>query len=224
VTDQRLCVLIADDHPIYRKGLSAQFEASAAIEVVEAADAQSAVMLASELHPAVTLMDLRMPAHQGEDTSYSGIEAIRTMLRGDPEAIVVVLTMYDDDGWIIAALRAGARGYLLKEVDDTDIVASVRAAAGGVAVLSRGIARRLPDLFLSTTTRSKAFPELTSQQIEVLALAAMGKCNDDIASSLHLASKTVSNYIADIRGRLGAANRAELIALARDRGITAGPG
>jgi DNA-binding NarL/FixJ family response regulator len=96
--------------------------------------------------------------------------------------------------------------------------------AVGVTVLSRSIARRLPELFLSTTTRSKAFPELTPQQIEVLALVAMGKSNEAIAESLGLAAKTVSNYIAEIRGRLGVSSRYELIALARDRGITAGQG
>jgi DNA-binding NarL/FixJ family response regulator len=218
VTEQ-LCVLFADDHPVYRRGLLAQFETSKAMEIVEAACAEEAVKLAKELKPVVALLDLRMPKSPGDEVTICGIETIREIRQCSPGTVVVVLTMCEDDVWLIAALRAGARGYLLKEVDDTNIVELVTASACGAAVFSRRLAERMAALLCSTAPTS-SFPELTPQLIEVLVVVATGKNNDQIARALGLAPKTVSNYVSQICTKLGVRSRAELVALARDRGVT----
>jgi DNA-binding NarL/FixJ family response regulator len=221
VTDQ-LCVLIADDNPVYRAGLRAQFEGSPVMRVAEATCAKEVVTLATELKPAVTLIDLRMPKFPGGEATFSGVEAIREILKDDPDLVIVALTMHTDDGLFIATIRAGARGYLLKDVDDTNIVELVTASARGSAVFSRRIADRLPDI-LSAAAPSSSFPELTPQQVNVLTQVAAGKGNDLIARALSLSPKTVSNYLAQIYARLGVGSRAELVALARDRGMAGQP-
>jgi len=212
-----LPVLIADDSPVYRRGLRAQFEAVPGFDIFEATCMQEAVELTLKVKPAVTLLDLRIPKSPGANATYCGIDAIRDIRQGDPGAIIVALTWWPEDALVSDAIRAGARGYLLKEVDDTNIVALVTAAICGAAVFSRSIADRMRDLFFAVQAVPNRFPELTPQLIEVALRIARGEKDETIAKGLHLASKTVKNYVSQIFPKLGVKTRAELVALVRDR-------
>jgi DNA-binding NarL/FixJ family response regulator len=186
-------------------------------DIVEARCMQEAVKLALEVKPAVTLLDLRIPRSPGVEATYCGIEAIRDIRQGDSGAIIVALTWWPEDVYVSEAIRAGARGYLLKEVDDTNIVALVTAAMGGAAVFSRRIADRMPDLFLAVQEVPNRFPELTPKLMEVALHVARGEKDETIAKTLGLKTKTVRNYLSEIYNRLGVNTRAELVALVRDR-------
>lgn len=217
MTEPRHRVLIADDSPVYRQGLRAQFEAGSDIDIVEATCVEEAVKFALKVKPTVTLLDLRIPRSPGADATYCGIEAIRGIREGDPRAIIVALTWWPDDAWVFAAIRAGARGYLLKEVDDTKIVELVTATMCGAAVFSRSIADRMPDLFLAIQAVPKLFSELTPKLMEVALRVARGERNETIAAALHLAPKTVQNYVSQISSKLRVESRSELVARVRDR-------
>jgi len=217
VTDQLLQVLIADDHPIFREGLRAQLDVAPDIEVVgEATDGTEVVSATTALKPHVVVMDLHMP-------ECSGAEATRQIVQTMPKVAVLVLTMYDDDDLVFAALRAGARGYLLKDASGSDIVRAVRAVAQGEAVFGPHVADRVLRFFAQGTPGSPSpFPQLTNRELEVLDLVARGLNNNVIARRLTLSEKTVRNRVSDILAKLHVAGRAEAVAAARDAGLGTG--
>lgn len=208
-------VLIADDHAIFRRGLCALLNAVPGIEIIgEAATGDEAIAQASVLEPDVILMDLQMPG-------FNGIEATRRILRKSPHIGILVLTMFEDDDSIFAAMRTGARGYLLKGADQTEIVRAIKAVDSGEAIFSPSIAQWLMRYFaaLKSSSTAQVFPELTEREREVLALIAQGRSNPEIANRLVLSSKTVRNYVSNIFSKLQVADRAQAIILARDAGL-----
>lgn len=211
-------VLIADDHPFFRDGLRVLFEATPDTELVgEATDGDEAVALAAELAPDVILMDLRMPGT-------GGIEATRKILEKAPETGILVVTMVEDDDSVFAAMRAGARGYLLKGADKEEMLLAIRAVARGEAVFGPGIARRLIQYFsppapAPARAPRTIFPELTDREREILDLIAAGRNNAQIADELFLSLKTVRNYVSNIFTKLQVADRAQAIIRAREAGL-----
>ena len=216
VDDIRL--VIADDHPVYRDGLARLLSAIDGFDVVGvAADGSEAVEMAAALSPDVVIMDIRMP-------NLDGIEATRRITTARPTTGVVVLSMFEEDELVFAAVRAGARGYLLKDADDDEIAAVVRGIARGEAIFGPTTARRLLDMLGRTPeqsgfTASNPFPQLTQREHEVLELLARGKRNATIADELFLSERTVRNYVSNIFAKLQVADRAQAIAVARDAGI-----
>jgi DNA-binding NarL/FixJ family response regulator len=205
-------VLVADDHPLYRDGLVMAVEAIPGVEVVGAVgDGAAAVAAVAEHHPDVVLMDLHMP---GTD----GIEATRQIVEAQPDTAVLVLTMLDGDDSVFAAMRAGARGYLLKGADRSEISGGIEAVARGGVVFSAGIAGRVLSYF-SAGPSVAPFPELTEREREVLDLLARGLTNAEIARRLFLAPKTVRNHVSNVLTKLQVAGRAEAAARARDAGL-----
>ncbi|GAA1942019.1 response regulator transcription factor [Nocardioides marmoribigeumensis] len=207
-------VLVADDHPMFRAGMVTVLQDLDDIEVVgQAANGREAVELVARMAPDVVLMDLRMP-------EVGGLEATARIKVEHPDTAVIVLTMDSDDDSIFAALRAGARGYLLKESDGLDIERAINGVARGEAVFGAGIAERVLTLF--SQGRSSAvspFPELTPRELEMLELIAGGLDNPTIARRLFLSEKTVRNRVSAILTKLHARSRAEMVALARDAGL-----
>lgn len=210
-------VLIADDHEVFRYGLKAMLFSAGGFEVVgEAASGEQAVALAAELKPDVVLMDIQMPG-------LNGIEATRRVVRVNPAIGVVVVTMYEDDDSVFDAMRAGARGYVLKGSGAHEVVKVVRAVTEGEAHFGPDIARRLMGFFSSAKPApSGAFPELTTRESEVLDLVARGMSNQDIAHRLYLSHKTVRNHISNIFLKLRVADRAQAIVRAREAGLGQG--
>ena len=195
-----LRVLIADDHPVFRDGLAAALAAARLDVLGEAVDGRQAVALALELQPDVVIMDLDMPG-------MGGVEATRRIAHGSPHIAILVLTMLADDDCVFAALRVGARGYLLKGAGQAEIVRAVQAVADGGAVFGASVARRVMDHF-SGEQAAEPFPELTSREREVLAMVAAGHNNAAIAARLVLAPKTVRNHISNILTKLHVSDRA----------------
>ena len=210
-------VLVADDHPAFRRGVGLMLEGVDGIEVVgQAETGLRAVELALELHPDVVLMDLRMP-------DLDGIEATRRLARAERPPAVVVLTMFEDDDSVFAAMRAGARGYLLKGADQVEIVRAIQAAAAGEAIFGPEVAARVIRHF-SHGTPSAAFPALTDREREVLHLVAAGKGNATIAHELVISLKTVRNHVSNIFTKLQVSDRSAAIVRARQEGLGgAGP-
>ena len=210
-------VLVVDDHPLVRQGLRAVFDATADVEVIAEADnGVDAVRLCIEQHPDVALMDLQLPG-------VHGIEATRQITRAAPTTVVLVLTMFDDDDTVFAAVSAGAVGYLLKGADGADIVAAVRAAAAGQAVFGAPVARRLKGWFDRTPPqRDRPFPELSERERDILDGVAAGLSNTEIGGRLYLSPKTVANNVTAILGKLHLAHRAEAIVRAREAGLGRG--
>jgi DNA-binding NarL/FixJ family response regulator len=208
--------LIADDHPAFRAGLRLMLGNADDVDVVgEAEDGTQVVALASSLQPDVVVMDLRMPG-------LDGIEATRRLLTARPDLGVVVITMFEDDESVFAAMRAGARGYLLKGAEQDEILRGIRAIAAGEAIFGPTIARRVVEHFATGTGSAKAaFPALTDREREVLDLIAAGKGNAVIAHDLCLTLKTVRNHVSNIFGKLQVADRAAAIVKARDAGYGA---
>ncbi len=214
----RIRVLIADDHPVFRYGLRALLQTEATtIEVVgEAATGEEAVALAAQVNPAVILMDVNMPG-------LNGIEATRRILSATPQVGILMLTMFDDDESVFAAIRLGARGYLLKGAEGEETIRAILAVSQGEAIFSPSIARRLMGYFATPRKNPQIvplFPELTEREREVLALLAQGYTNPAIAERLVLSPKTVRNHVSTIFSKLQVAGRAEAIIRARDAGLT----
>jgi len=208
-------VLIADDHPLFRDGLAALLRASPGTELAGAAvTGTEAVELARQVQPDVVLMDLRLPG-------LNGIEATRQIVTDSPHTAVVVLTMFDDDDSVFAALRAGARGYLLKGADQEQI----RRAAAGEAIFGAEIAARVIAYFTAQPGPAPApFPQLTEREREILELVAQGRSNTIIAVRLQLSQKTIRNNVSNILAKLQVADRAQAIVRARDAGLGHQPG
>lgn len=208
---ETLRVIVADDHPLFREGLRAALEATPGIDVVgEASDGAEAVRLAADLAPDVVLMDLQMP-------ELSGIDATRRILASRPDTHVLVLTMFDDDSSVYAAVRAGAKGYLLKGAGQRDVERAIRTVAAGEAVFGAAIALRLIAYF--DTNRARAFPELTPREHETLELLANGLTNQAIANELRLSLKTVRNNVSSIFTKLRVADRTQATLKAREAGL-----
>lgn len=208
-------VLIADDHPFYREGVRTMLRAAPGIEVIgEAANGDDTVAQALGLQPDVILMDLKMPGT-------GGIEATRRILHASPHIGVLVLTMFEADETVFAAMRAGARGYLLKDADQEELIRAIQAIDRGEAIFSPAIAQRLAHYFaaLRPTAADLAFPELTDREREILHLIAQGHSNAEIADRLLLRMKTVQNHVSNIFSKLQVADRAQAIVRARDAGL-----
>ena len=208
-------LVIADDHPVFRQGLRALLAAVPEVEVVaEAVDGSEAVRLAVDLRPDVVVMDLNMPG-------INGVEATRRITSDAPGVGVLVLTMFEDDDSVFAAMRAGARGYLVKGADSPDVLRAITAVAQGEAIFGPSVAGRV----LGYLTRplsahdEQVFPELTQREREILTLIAAGQTNNRIASSLSLSSKTIRNNVSSIFSKLQVADRAEAIVRARRAGL-----
>jgi len=208
-------VVIADDHPIFRDGLRGTFNSAAHTEVVaEAATGEEAVEAAAAHQPDVVVMDLHMPG-------LNGIEATRRIVHHSPHVGVLVLTMFEDDASVFAAMRAGARGYLLKGADKAEILRALQAVASGEAIFGPAVARRVIEYFAAPQVPGPplAFPELTEREREVLDLIAQGHNNEAIARQLVLSQKTVRNHVSNIFAKLQVADRAQAIVRARKAGL-----
>jgi len=208
-------VVIADDHPLFRDGLRAMFESEPDIELVgEAATGLEAVSLAGQLLPDVVLMDIQMP-------DLDGIEATRRVMAESRNTRVLVVTMFEDDDSVLAAMRAGARGYVVKGMRSSDAIRAIRAVAAGEAIFSPAIASRLLSMLAeaSPAARPAVFPELTERERQTLELIAQGHKNAVIAERLHLSPKTVRNYVTNIFDKLQLADRSQAIVKAREAGL-----
>jgi DNA-binding NarL/FixJ family response regulator len=203
-------VLIADDHPLFRDGLIALLTDGADTELAgTATSGTEAVDLAREVQPDVVVMDLQMPG-------LNGIEATRRIVADSPHIAVLVLTMFDDDNSIFAALRAGARGYLLKGADREQIRRAIHSAASGEVIFGAGLAERMLGYFTAPAAPAPVFPQLLGREREVLELIAQGQVNQAIAARLHLSHKTIRNHVSNILAKLQVADRAQAVAQARD--------
>ena len=209
-----ITVLVADDHPAFRRGLELMLADIDDVEVVAMAETGAhAVELAESLAPDVVLMDLRMP-------DLDGIEATRRINRRTSATAVVVLTMFEDDDSVFAAMRAGAHGYLLKGADQDEIVRAIRAAAAGEAIFGPEIAARVIRHFAAGAgSTATAFPSLTEREREVLELIATGKGNATIAHELMISLKTVRNHVSNIFTKLQVPDRSSAIVKARRAGL-----
>ena len=207
-------VLIADDHPIFRDGLATLLDPLPGIDVVgRAQDGIEAVELALARHPDVVIMDIQMPR-------LNGIEATRQIVAAEPSIGVLVITMGEDDSTVFAAIRAGARGYLLKGADQAEIVRAITTVHGGGVVFGASLANRIANVFTQAPApQQSAFPQLTDREREVLNLIAAGRSNGQIASALFLSPKTVRNNVSTILSKLQATDRAAMIIRARDAGL-----
>jgi len=213
VTDIR--VVVADDHPIVREGLTALLSSLPGVEVVGvAATGREAVREVVTAKPDVAVVDLQMP-------ELDGFMATREIARVAPEVAVLVLTMYDDDDSVFTAMRAGARGYLVKGAEQDEIARAIRSVAAGEAIFGPGVAQRVLGFFAAPqpTAASEPFPELTAREREILDLLAAGLSNSAIAQRLGVAPKTVANNVSSIFAKLQVADRAQAIVRARDAGL-----
>lgn len=216
--ETRYRVLIADDHPLFRSGIRALLSAEADMELVgEATNGDEAISLAVSLQPDLILMDLQMPG-------MGGIEATRRIVAANPQARILIVTMFEDDHMVFTSMKAGARGYLLKDAGPDEMLRAIRSVAHGEAIFSAGIAKRLLDFFagLQPATIPSAFPELTERELEILDLIAQGKSNHEIAQALFLSVKTVSNNVSNIFSKLQVADRSQAMLKAREAGLGRG--
>jgi DNA-binding NarL/FixJ family response regulator len=213
---KKIRVLIADDHPMFRFGMRALIESEDEFEVVgEASTGTEAVALTSDLAPDVVLMDITMP-------TLNGIEATRQIISRNPDTGILMVTMLDDNS-LFAAMRAGARGYLLKGADGEETLRAIRAVANGEAIFSPAIAARMAEVFATSPQVEKtpraAFPELTPREHEILELIADGKSNAEIAEKLTLSLKTVRNHVSNILNKLQVSDRLQAALRAREAGM-----
>lgn len=213
-------VVVADDHPVFREGIVVVIDDLDGVEVVaEAGDGEAAIAAVAEHRPDVVVMDLQMPGT-------GGVEATRRILQAQPDVAVLVLTMSADDDSVFAALRAGARGYLLKDAGKTDIARAIDAVSRGEAVFGPKVATSVLSYFAAASARGQAavpFPQLTERERELLELLARGCDNPTIARRLFLSDKTVRNRVSTVFSKLQVSSRAEAVAVARDAGMGVGP-
>ena len=210
-----LRILLADDHPLFRHGLASLLRGTSDLEVVgEATTGDEAVALANSLQPDLVLMDIRMPG-------VNGVEATRRILASRPTTRVLVVTMFEDDASVFTAMRAGARGYILKDADKDEMLRAIRAVGSGEAIFSPAIATRMIEFFAAPrpAAASDAFPDLTEREREILDLMAQGLNNVEIAQRLVLSHATVRNYVSSIFSKLQVADRAQAIVRAREAGL-----
>jgi DNA-binding NarL/FixJ family response regulator len=206
-------VLIADDHFVVRRGIGALLASLDTFVVVgEATTGAEALREAQLTQPDVIIMDISMPV-------MNGVESTRQLSRTVPDAAILVLTMFDDDETVLSAMRAGARGYLLKGALQDEVVAAIRAVAAGQVVIGPGVAERLLGHLNAAHPPDPPFPQLTSREREVLERIAQGQGNAAIAAALGLALKTVGNHVSTIFAKLRVASRAEAIVRARENGL-----
>ena len=208
-------VLIADDHPVFRFGMHALLGAEPDFQVVgEATTGDQAVAMAAELKPDVIVMDINMPG-------INGIEATRRILEHQPAVGVLVVTMIEDDT-VLAALRAGARGYLLKGAEGEETIQAIRTVAGGGSIFSPAVADRVIGYVTGATPPAgRAFPELTDREYEILEMLACGLTNTAIANRLVISQKTVRIYVSAIFSKMQVTSRGEAIAKAHRAGVGA---
>ena len=212
---ERIRVLIADDHPLFRDGMHGLLDSVPDTEVVgEAASGEEAIMLAEALQPDVILMDIKMPG-------INGLQAMREILHTSPHIHILIVSMLEDDDSVFAAMRAGARGYVPKGSNQAEMLRAIRAVANGAAIFGPGIAQRLIGFCSASrpSVQSRIFPELTESEAEILALIAQGRTNEEIAGQLMLSHKTVRNHVSNIFSKLQVADRAQAIIRARDAGL-----
>ena len=209
-----ITVVLADDHPLVRDGLRAVFAGAPDIDIVgEVDNGRDAVSEAVRHQPDVVLMDLDMP-------DLHGIEATREITAQCSTTAVLVLTMFEDDESVFAAVSAGATGYLLKGSDGTDILTAVRAAATGQTVFGPGFADRLRNWLAGPTPAEKSpFPELTPRELDILDHLAAGLTNAEIGERLHLSTKTIANNVSTILNKLHFTQRGQAIVRAREAGL-----
>ncbi len=211
-----LRILVAEDHPLFRKGMISLLSSVPEFEVIgEAKTGKETVARAADLQPDVILMDLQMP-------EVNGIEATRRILQQSPSVRVLVVTLFEDDDSVFMALRAGARGYVLKDADEEEMVLSIRAVGKGEAIFSPAIATRVLAYFAASPPGGappRTFPTLTDREREILHLIAQGRPNPAIAQRLSLSTKTVGNYVSNIFAKSQVADRARAIIRTRVAGL-----
>jgi DNA-binding NarL/FixJ family response regulator len=212
--EKEIRVLIADDHTLFRDGLVALLTSFDDIQVVGTAqDGLEAVQQAAASQPDVILMDILMP-------ELNGIEATRTIIEASPHIGVIMLTMFEDDESIFSAMRAGARGYILKGADQDDVLRAICAVNRGEALFGPSIASRLMDFFnVPASEPPQAFPELTERENEILALIAQGTSNHEIAQQLNISLKTVRNHVSNIYNKMQVTDRVQAVLRAREAGL-----
>ena len=208
-------VVLADDHPMYRYGVAAVLADEPRVALVgQAASGSELLELVASAGPDVIVTDMRMP-------DMDGIAVTGALLEVQPELPVLVLTMHDDDESVYGALRAGARGYLLKGADSTELVSTILALAAGGTSFGPSVARRIVGTFLETSEKFArgAFPELTNRERQVLDLLAAGRRNSAIAAELGMSEKTVRNHLSAILAKLQVEDRSAAIVRAREAGL-----
>lgn len=208
-------IIVADDHTLFRDGLRALFRSIPDVEVIGESDTgEAAIKKAADLQPDVILMDIQMP-------DMNGIEATRHIVQTSPQVGVIIVTMFEDDGSVFAAMRAGARGYILKGADQEEMLRAIRAVANGEALFGPAIATRLMSYFAAPKpdVAFQVFPELTDRERQVLELIAQGVNNQAIARQLTISEKTVRNHVSNIFNKLQVADRAQAIIRARKAGM-----
>lgn len=208
-------VLISDDHPLFRKGMRTLLDSEPDMEVVgEASSGNEAQELAAQLQPDLVLMDLQMPGG-------GGLTATRQITKISPHIRILVITLFEDDASVFAALRAGARGYILKDAGEDEIIRAIRAVNDGEAIFSPAIASQLIDYFSSSKKiiPKEVFPELTEREREILDMIARGQSNFEIADQLTISLKTVRNHVSNIYSKLQVADRAQAVIRAREAGL-----
>ena len=212
-----LRVLVVDDHPLFRAALCAMIDSTEGMEVAgEAADGLTAVADAGRLEPDVILMDLNMP-------DLDGVEATRRIVHASPHTGVLMLTMFENEAAVFAAMRAGAAGYLLKGAGQDEIVGAIRAVAAGQVIFGPGVARRMLRQLAGPGRPAEPFPELTTRERQVLELLAAGLSTTAVGARLGLAAKTVHNHASAIFAKLGVSGRAEAVQRARRAGLGGSP-
>ncbi|MFS0862807.1 response regulator [Fredinandcohnia sp. 179-A 10B2 NHS] len=207
-------VLVVDDHPLFREGIATLLQSTDDAELIGVAtNGEEAVELALRLQPDVILMDLNLPIK-------NGIDATRIITKQNPSIGILVLTMFDDDDSVFSALKAGARGYLLKGANRTETIRAIHAIANGESIFSQSIAARMLEFFKNVNPLpTLVFPQLTERERDILELIVEGKDNSEISRLLGITLKTVRNHISNIYSKLQVADRAEAIAHAKNEGM-----
>lgn len=213
MSEVAVSVVLADDHPMFREGLKLALMAAEGITVLgEASTSLEAIEIAAQHQPDVVLMDINMPG-------VKGIDAARRIVSASPHIGVLILTMFNEDENVFQAMRAGARGYLLKGADQAEIVRATRAVAAGEAIFGPTLARRLIGYFAAGRGSVLPFAGLTEREREVLELVAQGSGNADIARQLFLSPKTVRNHVSNVFSKLQVTDGAQAIVRARESGL-----